>query len=400
MRNIVYISYNGMTDPLGESQVLGYLKLLSKKWRISLISFEKQSNLSDLQRIRNICEKNEIRFYPLTYHKDPPVLSTVSDISAGVKKVQSIIENPQETIIHARGYIAGMMALKLYQKCKIPYLFDMRGWMIDERIESGRFNNRYYKPVINVLRNKEREMINNAKQIISLTYCAKEKLVDLFKAESKKISIIPTCADKDIFRFDPEERVKARKELDLPDSAYVLIYSGSVGGYYEPDKMVLFFRCLLERIPDAYFLFLTKSSKDIVYNNISDDIKSRIRVTSTDYRFVYKYLSASDLGLVLYNNSFSSTGRSPTKLAEYWYCGLKVAAPANVGDLNRFFADKKGGAQFEQFNKESFMLAIDEIRSIQTSRSELAELADKYFSIESGVKSYNEVYEEMFAGGD
>jgi len=106
------------------------------------------------------------------------------------------------------------------------------------------------------------------------------------------------------------------------------------------------------------------------------------------------------LGLVLYNNSFSSTGRSPTKLAEYWYCGLKVAAPANVGDLNRFFADKKGGAQFEQFNKESFMLAIDEIRSIQTSRSELAELADKYFSIESGVKSYNEVYEEMFAGGD
>ena len=44
-KGVLYISYDGMLEPLGKSQVLGYLKLLAKNRRIVLVSFEKPSDL-------------------------------------------------------------------------------------------------------------------------------------------------------------------------------------------------------------------------------------------------------------------------------------------------------------------------------------------------------------------
>ena len=42
-KNVLYISYDGMTDPLGQSQVLPYLEGLSQQgFRFTLLSFEKK----------------------------------------------------------------------------------------------------------------------------------------------------------------------------------------------------------------------------------------------------------------------------------------------------------------------------------------------------------------------
>ena len=41
-KRVLYLSYNGMLDPLGQSQVLPYLKELSKLGvRFTLLSFER-----------------------------------------------------------------------------------------------------------------------------------------------------------------------------------------------------------------------------------------------------------------------------------------------------------------------------------------------------------------------
>ncbi len=37
----LFIMYDGLTDPLGQSQVLPYLKELSKNYRFDVIGFEK-----------------------------------------------------------------------------------------------------------------------------------------------------------------------------------------------------------------------------------------------------------------------------------------------------------------------------------------------------------------------
>ena len=49
-QGILYISYDGMLEPLGQSQVIAYLERLATGRRVHLISFEKAADWSDQTR--------------------------------------------------------------------------------------------------------------------------------------------------------------------------------------------------------------------------------------------------------------------------------------------------------------------------------------------------------------
>ena len=55
-QGILYISYDGMLEPLGQSQVLTYLERLSSGREIHLLSFEKAADWSDRER-RQVIER-------------------------------------------------------------------------------------------------------------------------------------------------------------------------------------------------------------------------------------------------------------------------------------------------------------------------------------------------------
>ena len=44
---ILYVSYDGMLEPLGQSQVLAYLERLADGYEVNLLSFEKPSDTLD-----------------------------------------------------------------------------------------------------------------------------------------------------------------------------------------------------------------------------------------------------------------------------------------------------------------------------------------------------------------
>ena len=52
-RNIVYCTYDGLTDPLGQSQILPYLIGLANEGNlnITIVSFEKAKNFKSNQKI-------------------------------------------------------------------------------------------------------------------------------------------------------------------------------------------------------------------------------------------------------------------------------------------------------------------------------------------------------------
>ena len=54
MANTLYISYTGLMDPLGQSQVLQYVLGLSKDHKITVISFEKPENLNDKVKMEKL----------------------------------------------------------------------------------------------------------------------------------------------------------------------------------------------------------------------------------------------------------------------------------------------------------------------------------------------------------
>ena len=88
MKNrVLYITYDGLLEPLGQSQVLQYLKGLSSSYDITIVSYEKKSDWDEVDRRNRInieISNRDICWYPLRYHKSPTAIATFYDILVGM----------------------------------------------------------------------------------------------------------------------------------------------------------------------------------------------------------------------------------------------------------------------------------------------------------------------------
>ena len=48
---VLYITYDGLLEPLGQSQVLAYLEKLAPEWPVHILSFEKSRDRADEARL-------------------------------------------------------------------------------------------------------------------------------------------------------------------------------------------------------------------------------------------------------------------------------------------------------------------------------------------------------------
>ena len=70
---VLYISYDGLLEPLGESQVLSYIESLSRQFDIDVISFEKASDLKTEKKeiLKKRLEQKGIKWHCLKYVINP-----------------------------------------------------------------------------------------------------------------------------------------------------------------------------------------------------------------------------------------------------------------------------------------------------------------------------------------
>ena len=156
---VLYISYDGMTDPLGQSQVIPYLIGLSKLGhQISIISCEKKDKFAKQSKfINEILKSNNIAWYPVSYSKLPSVFAKQFNLNRINKKAIAIYKEKKFELVHCRSYMAALIGLKLKQKYGIKFLFDMRGFWANERIDGGiwNLNNIIHKRFYNFFKKKE-----------------------------------------------------------------------------------------------------------------------------------------------------------------------------------------------------------------------------------------------------
>ena len=82
--NVVYLSYTGLLEPLGQSQVLAYLRILARQHAITLITFEKPEDFADgaaVEALRADCGRAGIRWLPQRYHRRPRLIATLWDLT-------------------------------------------------------------------------------------------------------------------------------------------------------------------------------------------------------------------------------------------------------------------------------------------------------------------------------
>jgi glycosyltransferase involved in cell wall biosynthesis len=213
--------------------------------------------------------------------------------------------------------------------------------------------------------------------------------------------VVPCCADLDLFRFSETDRRKRREQLGLNDEV-VLVYSGSIEGWYLTEQMADFFASMLGRRSDAHALWLTPAKHERVrelmrQRNVDE---GRYSVVAALPREVPSYLSASDVGVAFIKPCFSKLASSPTKYAEYLACGLPLVINAGIGDSDSLITEEHSGALVGDFNESEFEEAGRAIQSFTENREETRrltrEVAERLFDVgKVGVERYAKLYEEV-----
>ena len=157
---VLYLSYDGMTDNLGQSQVIPYLAGLSGKGcSITLVSFEKAEKFKTGQnKSSDLLKTSGITWKPLIYTKRPPILSTIWDVFRLKRLTSKIVQKEKFEIVHCRGYITSLAGIYIEKKFGLKFIFDMRAFYADERVDGKLWNTGkwIYRKVYQYFKRKEK----------------------------------------------------------------------------------------------------------------------------------------------------------------------------------------------------------------------------------------------------
>lgn len=393
-----------MTDPLGQSQVLPYITELAKQgYQFTILSFEKKKKYyKEKGIIEKIAKEHSINWVPLFFTSRPPVLAKIYDRWKLLRKALQLHRKEKFDMVHCRSYIASEAGLKLKQKTGIKFLFDMRGFWADERVDNGQWDLKktFYRKLYQHYKRKEREFLLSSDGIVSLTKAGKNHLLSLPEYKKLSIDVIPCCADLNHFDYnktDERLRNQLKNELGISSGQKVITYSGSIGGWYMTAEMFDFYKLLLIKHPGFVMLILTKDDRDKVIN---EAIAAGIPGDKIFVRYALReqmpgFLSLSDCSIFFIRPTFSKTASSPTKHAELMGMGIPVICN-DIGDTGTIINATGTGAIIHSFEESSYRLVIDKLSELfALPKSMIRQKAFEYFDLKTGASAYEKLYKRI-----
>lgn len=399
-RTVLYISYDGLLEPLGRSQVIPYVRGLSKEgYRFIILSFEKPDDLLNARACRDLgdlLEREGIEWKRLMYHKSPRVLSTLYDVLVGSCCAFRFLARRKCAFIHVRSYVPAMIALIAHKLLGVDFVFDMRGFWADERVEAGiwRRRGKLYKAA----KYFENKFIGKAKAIITLTEAAQKEIEKNFTSydRSTYIDHIPTCVD--LSRFNLHDR--PAPEGAGAGSSLDMVYSGSASTWYMPSQIVEFYRKALMSFENTRLLICTREPE--IFTRITRDAgldRRLVAIKSVSYDDMSSQLQFARIGLAFYKPGYSRKACYPTKIGEYLACGIAVVVTGGVGDTAGVLTGERVGVVINDFTEKEYERAIKEVSVLVSEpgfRRRCRAVAEKYLSIEYGIARYKKVYTKAF----
>jgi glycosyltransferase involved in cell wall biosynthesis len=390
-KHVLYLSYDGLTDMLGQSQILPYVTgLADAGYSFTVISFEKADKFTRKEAdIRRQCKQHNIEWIPLPYHRRPPILSTVYDLIQLRRTCRRVHKHKPVALVHCRSYITSLVGLWMKKKFKVRFIFDMRGFWADERVEGGLWNigNPLFRIIYSFFKRKESEFLREADSIIVLTEAAKKELLS-WKVLSP-IATIPCCVDLEMFdanRFTPESKTSLRSQLGIGKNTYVLLYLGSIGTWYQWDAMVSFFDNISAQREDSRFLVVTP---DVDRVEQRDDFT----VLPAAREEVPAYISISDASVCFITPKFSKKGSSATKMAEVLAMHVPVITNSGWGDVDSLRTQINNLWVVSPNDEEPKMIE----KLLQEESSTQCAFFYDFFSLAAGINKYGQVYESVFS---
>jgi len=410
-KRILYLSYDGMTDALGQSQVLPYLCGLSQLgYQFTIISFEKTDKFEQFsQHIAGLCRQYGIKWIPMTYTKRPPVFSSIYDLVKGYFMAVKLHRQTPFSIVHCRSYMVSLIGLRLKRRFGLKFIFDMRGFWADERVEGKLWNlkNPLYRLIYRFFKQRESVFLNEADATICLTHRAVNEMKTRENLNPSKISftVIPCCTDMELFnpeKIEETHKKELRSALGIDADDFVLTYTGSLGTWYLLPEMLDFFLVLKTRHPKSKMLFVNGNLPEQALIRIEAEkrgLTSSVIVTQSPYTRMPLYISISNWAIFFILPSFSKIASSPVKQGELMSMGIPVFCNQGIGDSDHIVLQSKAGIVVQGFTTDHYLTAINEALNMNPppDHKEIRLKAELYFSLQEGIRQYASVYQSVLS---
>lgn len=390
---ILYISYDGMLEPLGQSQVLAYLERLGRGHRIHLISFEKPASRANGRQWESVKERIAaagIHWHPLRYHKKPTATATAYDIAAGTALAIALTVRYRLRLIHARSYVAGLIGLGVKRATRIRFLFDMRGFWADERVDGGlwRSNGRFYRAA----KRAERSLLLGADHIVTLTHASETEIrrFEYLRGGAAPVSVIPTCADLDRFRI----------QGPLQCDPFVLGYIGSVGTWYLLDEMLQSFVILRGIQPNSRLLIANQAEHDWINERVGAHgiAEGEFELVAAPPAEMPAVIARMTAGMALIKPAYSKIASAPTKLAEYLGCGLPCLGSTGCGDMAEILEERRVGIALPGNSAGELLTGVERLVALTREadvQQRCRDVAVDLFSVDKGASAYAAIYDRL-----
>lgn len=373
---IIYIVYREDNSMVFNSQVLEYLKLLDKDYKVKLVVFRNYTNLFKKKIVEDKVSQYVNDFN--TFFTFPLFSKIQLNLAAIRLKFIMKLKCEEKLLVFCRGELSTFIADKTFKKYKNKViLFDNRGLPIEE-LEMRKKNDIIYK----FNKKVKLDAINYAKDNCDLysfvtSNLRKYMLQKYDYNNTKKYFIIPTLNIKGNIDSDILKGIK--KDINYDENNFYIIYIGSVAVWQSIDKLFDVFIKLKRVYNNSKLLILTNDSV-VIPDKLENYINESIIIKSVNHNIVKYYLEISNLGLVIRNDNIVNKVAAPTKIAEYLSNNIPILYDGEIGVINDLI-DKYGNQGLINLNKDDWEDTIKEIIN-NKNKSFINNLYDDYFDME------------------
>lgn len=135
----LYITYDGLLDPLGASQILPYLKGIAAVQRgMVVLSFEKAERTAKNQEtMAAVLQMHGIQWKPLRFTTSLGIFGKARDLAKMYFWGARLAIKHEVHAVHTRGHPAAQIGLFIKRLLGAKLIFDFRGLWVDERVDKG-----------------------------------------------------------------------------------------------------------------------------------------------------------------------------------------------------------------------------------------------------------------------
>jgi glycosyltransferase involved in cell wall biosynthesis len=222
----------------------------------------------------------------------------------------------------------------------------------------------------------ERTSVRRSDQIITISQAMREILIRDYGAKPDRLDIVYDGVDTQIFY---QQEAADLRTQHAPDADHVLIFHGVIDPQDGPKLLIEAAPAILEGHPKTVFWMVGDGTA-------VPDLKARAEAAGLSDRFYFsgwvqqadvaRYISASDLGLVILPDVLSARGRVTLKEFEYWACSVPAILP-RLPALQEVVGDEVASLFYTAGDAADFAAKVNQLLADDDRRREMGRLGQQ-----------------------